>query len=136
MRDAVEAAAVLVPEARTPRAHKPTDLHFKVRFSKVPDEEALERLGGLDQAAPPDPETGACYRAHLSPSGFDLYGESGKLRGRHLRRGDLLKMEIHAGGTRARVRCLGLIAWLRVDHDAGLFGMGVGFVGVDPRDLN
>lgn len=135
MRDAVEAAAVLVPEARALRRHKPTDLLFKVRFAKVPDEEALERLGALDRTEQPDPETGACYTANLTPAGLGLYGETRALEGRRLRCGDLLKMEIRASRHRARVRCLGLVAWVKVDRNAGLFGMGVGFVGVDRRDL-
>lgn len=138
MMDAVEAAAVLLPQAQALHRPKATDHRFKVRFRVLPDEEALARLprSSGPAFALPDPENGAVYAPNAHGSGLDVCGELGTLRGRPLRRGDIVKMEIRLGRTRARIRCLGMVAWVRVNKLAGLFQAGVGFVAVDRRDLN
>ncbi len=137
MTDPIEAAAVVLPQAGAPRSPKPTDHLFKIAFRVLPDEEAFRRLpfSGDAQPLPPDPDDGAQYAPNLSGGGLGVYGELRSLRGRHLRRGDFVKMRIQTGRQRASIRCLGLVAWVRVNQDAGLYSAGVGFVGVDPRDL-
>ena len=140
MGRAMEAAAVLAQRARVWRRPKPTDLRFAVRFRVLPDEEALRRLPHFEADRPlepdPDPEDGSVYAPYASDGGLGLIGETARLGGRPLRRGDLVKMEIRAEGKAARIRCLGQVAWVRMDHAAGLFRAGVGFVGVDRRDLS
>jgi hypothetical protein len=137
MQPTIEAAGVLVASAAHPRRPKSTDHQFKVAFRVLPDEEALQRLDGLQLSLPlgEDPEDGAQYAASLSGSGLGVYGRLDALRGQPLHRGDFVKLELRAGRHRARIRCLGLVAWVRVNKDARVFRAGVGFVGVDPRDL-
>jgi hypothetical protein len=135
MDPVIQAAAVLVPEPGAPRRHKDTDQHFSVRFRVLPDDEALSRLSGLQGDPAPDPEDGARYEASGSNGGMGLYGSLEQLHGAHLHRGDFVKMEIRAFRSEARIRCLGLVSWVRVNRTAGLFRAGVGFVGVDRRDL-
>ena len=140
MSQAMEAAAVLAEQALVWRRPKPTDHRFRVRFRVLPDEEALRRLPHFEADRPldpdPDPEDGSVYAPYASSSGLGLFGEMALLGGRPLHRGDLVKMVIRADGKAARIHCLGQVAWVRVDHAAGLFRAGVGFVGVDRRDLS
>lgn len=137
MKAGIEAAAVLVAKAAFPRRVKATDHQFPVSFRVLEEDEALQRLSGLQLSlpAPEDPEDGARYEANLSESGVDLYGPLDALHGQPLRKGDFLKLELRAGRERARIRCLGLVAWVRVNRNAHIFSAGVGFVGVDKRDL-
>lgn len=137
MAKIIEAAAVLAAQAGGPRRPKATDHRFRVRFTVLPDDEALQRLP-LPDAPPhpaPDSSDDACYAPNLSGGGVGIYGELRTLRGQSLHRGDFVTMEIRPAGKRRPIRCMGLVAWVRVNQDAGLFRAGVGFVGVDQRDL-
>jgi hypothetical protein len=133
----IEAAGVLVAHAAAPRRPKDTDHRFKVAFRVLEDDEALQKLRHvqLELPVPEDPEDGARYDAALGPNGLGVYGRLDALKGQPLHRGDFVKLEIRPGRARERIRCLGLVAWVRVNRDARLFRAGVGFVGVDRRDL-
>lgn len=135
MHKPMQAAAVLSTHAPEPRRPKPSDTRLHVSFSVLEEPGDLERLSHPPADAEPAPESGARYAPHAGEGGLGLYGQLRALGGRALRPGDLLKMEIRAARHRSLVRCLGRVSWVRLYRDAGLFGAGVGFVGVDPRDL-
>ena len=139
MTNAIDAAAVLADQAQQPRRPKPTDHRLRLRFSVLPDEEALRRLPRFDagpELSDDPPEDEHCYAPYSSEGGVGIYGELKALGGRTLRSGDFVQMEIRGKGRLSRVRCLGEVRWVRVSHDAGIFRAGVVFVGVDPRDLH
>jgi hypothetical protein len=138
MERSQEVTAVLASQASHPRRPKPTDQHLRVRFKVLPDDQALLRLPRIESDRPlsdPDPEDGTVYAPYCTDGGMGITGDIRSLAGHSLHCGDLVKMEIRAEGKAARVRCLGQVAWVRVNRDAGLFRAGVCFVGVDPRDL-
>ena len=138
MNGSNEATAVLATRANHVRRPKATDQRLRVRFKVLPDEEALHRLPRIEsdhELSDPDPEDGTVYAPYCTDDGMGITGDIGTLAGHSLHCGDLVKMEIRAHGKAARVRCLGQVAWVRVNRDAGLFRAGICFVGVDPRDL-
>lgn len=137
MQQGIPASAVLLAQAQAPHRPKPTDHKFELAFRVLDDNEALQRLGhlSLEPMAPEDPEDGARYAPNLSAGGLGVSGRLDALQGRALQRGDIVKMELRVGHSRARIRCLGMVAWVRVNRNSGVFRAGVGFVGVDPRDL-
>lgn len=132
MKQATHADGVLFSDVSTPRRLKPTDHRFKVAFQVLPVRKALGRLQRPEQPA-------TLEHAPFVPShtgGLGVYGDLVELRGQPLHCGDLLQLEIRHSRARARVRCLGSVTWVRINRDAGVFRMGVGFVGVDRRDLS
>jgi hypothetical protein len=133
MDQATLADGVLFSDAHGPRPLKPTDHRFKVAFKVVPDHQALRYLRRPDAPAG-QRQDGAPYHPDVI-GGLGVHGDLRSLRGRHLHCGDFVELELRHSDPPACVHCLGTVAWVRIDHNARVFHAGVGFVGVDMRDL-
>lgn len=131
MKQATHADGVLFSDPSTPRNLKPTDHRFKVAFQVLPDRQALGRLQRHEQPA----TLGHAPFIPTLTGGLGVYGDLKALRGQPLHCGDLLHLEIRHNRLGARIRCLGSVAWVRIDRNARLFRVGVGFLGVDRRDV-
>jgi hypothetical protein len=115
----LEADAAVVPLAHERRRHKRDDLCFKVRFCVLHEDDALDDS----------------YMDNVSFGGLGLCGSTDTLRGRSIKEGDFLKIEIQPPRTEASVRCLGRVTWVEFSLDSDIFRAGVSFVAVNPEDL-
>jgi len=138
MLKALEADAAVVPQAHQRRHHQRADLCFKVRFFVLKDDEALTTLDRIQDAASMGASLeagGESWMQNVSAGGLGLCGQLHSLRGHGVKEGDFLRIEIQPLRAEGSVRCLGRVAWVEVNHDAGLFRAGVCFVAVNPQDL-
>lgn len=135
MGQAIEAAAVLVSEIAQPRILKPTDHIFRVNYKVLQDERELEQLFSDAQAFAGGFDEDTAYAPVPSKGGLGVYGDLRTLRGTDLQSGDVVELVIMAEDGGARVRCMGLVTWVRVEPAPGRYGLGVRFLAADLRDL-
>jgi hypothetical protein len=135
----IEAVAAVVPLAQQRRRHHRDDMCFKVRFYVLNDDDAQRVLDHFQnethghQAGPGAAEES--YMGNLSAGGLGLCGLWDTRQGHAIKEGDVLKIEIEPPRSDATVRCLGKVAWVEVNPEAGVFRAGVSFVAVNPQDL-
>lgn len=133
----LEADAAVVPLAHERRRHKRDDLCFKVRFCVLLDDDALKVLDQVQHRAAETKTDHSedSYMDNVSFGGLGLCGSTDTLRGRSIKEGDFLKIEIRPPRTDASVRCLGRVTWVELSVDPDIFRAGVSFVAVNPEDL-
>jgi hypothetical protein len=131
-----DVSAALVHEARDRRRYQRDDLCFMVRFKVLQDREARALVpdSGAPSAASQVLGTQS-YVLNLSAGGLGLCGRIQALRGRSLKEGDVLAMEIKAPRQPFPVRCLGSVAWVELEAGSGSFQAGVAFTAVNAEDL-
>ena len=135
----IEAVAAVVPLAHQRRRHHRDDLCFKVRFYVLNVDDAQRVLDHFqNDIHEPAAGPGAAeesYMGNLSAGGLGLCGLWDPRQGGAIKEGDVLKIEIEPPRIDASVRCLGKVAWVEVNPEAGVFRAGVSFVAVNPEDL-
>jgi hypothetical protein len=135
----IEADASIVPLAHQRRRHHRDDLCFKVRFyvlHHADDQKVLDHFQTETDERHIDTDAeDVSYMGNLSAGGLGLCGLCDTLQGQAIKEGDVLRIEIQPPRIEASVRCLGKVAWVEVNAEAGVFRAGVSFVAVNPEDL-
>jgi len=135
----IEAVAAVVPLAQQRRRHHRDDLCFKVRFYVLHADDAQRVLDRFQNETPEHPAGPAAaeesYMGNLSAGGLGLCGLWDPRQDHSIKEGDVLKIEIEPPRIDVIVRCLGKVAWVEVNPEAGVFRAGVSFVAVNPEDL-
>lgn len=139
MTQAMEADAAVVPLAHQRRHHQRADLCFKVRFSVLDDDEAMQTLDRIQSGGAPlqggAESSEESYMENVSSGGLGLCGQLGTFHNGSIKEGDFLKIEIQPRRADSSMRCLGRVAWVEINRDSNIFRAGVSFVAVNPEDL-